>query len=249
MLAKLQADFIASLKKEKIEGVVGEQLQSLPGISNSRALDIYRHNICITLVEALKNTYPMTYKAMGEEAFSKAAFPFARRHYPSSKVCLLKYHPSFAQSLACADKPYIKELARLEYYISTVSHAANENHIDEHKLVEADTAANKLALVNTAKTFHSSWNITCLYDTLKQHNLDFKATKTKESTLVYRNSNYEICIYKLTSLDKVLLELAQRNSIDDAFGQLSAMGFANEDISRSLFELLNLQVLKTESIA
>jgi hypothetical protein len=248
MLAKLQADFITSLKQNQLAGSIGEQLQAPPGISSASALDIYRHNIYVALVESLKNTYPMTYKIMGEEAFRKAAFPFAKIYHPSAKVCLLRYHPRFAHNLH-ANKPYIKELARLEYCINTVYHAANENNINEHNLANTDTSSNKLILVNTAKVFHSTWNIICVYDTLKQDKSDFDVAKTKESALVYRNPNYEICIYKLTVLDKTLLEIVHRNSIDDALDQLSTMGFSNEEISRSLFELLSLQVLKTELIA
>jgi hypothetical protein len=249
MLAKLQEDFITSLKQDEMENFVKEQMLAPPGLSDESAFNIYRHNMYVGLVEALKNTYPLTHKAIGEKAFRQVAFSFARKHHPTTNICLLRYHPGFANVIGDnINEAYLQELAKLEYEMNEIYHASNDNYVSSQQLEYLDTSRSKFVLVSTAKLFDSKWNLSVIYDALSNSdNPGYQVEKLSEDILIYRDINYKVCIYKLNVTTKALLEIMQEKSIEDTISELCNMGFEEPSISQSLFELVSLQVIKVEA--
>jgi hypothetical protein len=90
-------------------------------------LAVYRNNHHETLIQALASTYPVVEQLVGRDFFRKAA----RRHlvgFPSTSGNLIDYGDGFASFLArlpqASALPYLPDVARLEWALHLVFHAA-----------------------------------------------------------------------------------------------------------------------------
>ncbi|HUN47261.1 MAG TPA: DNA-binding domain-containing protein, partial [Stellaceae bacterium] len=96
------------------------------GIAPAARLRIYRNHAFLTLIEALKATYPVVCRLVDERFFSYAAHEYVRETPPSTP-CLVEYGESFAEFLrafpACRGLPYLADVARLEWAINDALHA------------------------------------------------------------------------------------------------------------------------------
>ncbi len=89
---------------------------------------IYRNNVAVSLIEALATRFPAVRRVVGEEFFAEAARLFVARHPPTSRRIAI-YGEDFADFLerlpACAEIPYLGDLARLEAARTHAYHAAD----------------------------------------------------------------------------------------------------------------------------
>lgn len=89
---------------------------------------IYRNNVALSLVEALATRFPAVRRVVGEDFFTQAARLFVTEHPPTSRMLAL-YGDGFADFLdrlpACAEVPYLGDLARLEAARTHAYHAAD----------------------------------------------------------------------------------------------------------------------------
>ncbi len=89
---------------------------------------VYRNNVVLSLIEALEARFPAVHRTVGKEFFANAARVFISQHPPTSPVITL-YGDDFADFLdvfpACADLPYLGDLARLEAGRTRAYHAAD----------------------------------------------------------------------------------------------------------------------------
>lgn len=89
---------------------------------------IYRNNVFVSLIEALKTRFPATLRTVGDEAFIHLARSFIVLHPPTSPLIMF-YGDTFGNFLddcfACADLPYLGDLARLEASRTRAFHAAD----------------------------------------------------------------------------------------------------------------------------
>ncbi|MGP8232608.1 MAG: DUF2063 domain-containing protein [Methylovirgula sp.] len=89
---------------------------------------IYRNNVALSLVEALATRFPAVRRVVGEDFFVQAARLFVTQHPPTSRMLAL-YGDGFAGFLdrlpACAELPYLRDLARLEAARTHAYHAAD----------------------------------------------------------------------------------------------------------------------------
>jgi hypothetical protein len=92
------------------------------------AFAVYRNNVVLSLIDALAARFPAVRKTLGDEFFTHAARIFVARHPPTSPI-LTFYGDDFAAFLdafrACADLPYLGDLARLEASRTRAYHAAD----------------------------------------------------------------------------------------------------------------------------
>jgi hypothetical protein len=91
---------------------------------------VYRGNVLANLAGALAAVYPVTRRVVGEEFFAHAARHYALRT-PSASGDIHDYGESFGDLLrelpGAADLPYLPDLARLEWMLHRVFHAADRS--------------------------------------------------------------------------------------------------------------------------
>lgn len=97
------------------------------GFDSAARLSIYRNNVAMRLTDTLSVAYPVVCQLVDRPFFEFAADAFLRQNLPVSG-CLSDYggeFPSFlAQFPAAADPKYLADVARLEWAIHQVRHAA-----------------------------------------------------------------------------------------------------------------------------
>ena len=96
--------------------------------THSKRFAVYRNNVFVSLVEALKARFPAIRNAVGGEFFDAMARDYAGSYVPTSPL-MMEYgdnFPNFIDDFApLADYPWMGDLARLEKAITESYHAAN----------------------------------------------------------------------------------------------------------------------------
>jgi hypothetical protein len=97
---------------------------------------VYRNNVVVSLIEALRAKFPATERIVGEEFFLAMARLFVTAHPPRSKI-LHTYGEDFGDFIAAFEPaeelPYLADVARLEAARTRAYHAA-----DAEPLMPAD---------------------------------------------------------------------------------------------------------------
>ena len=137
----------------------------------SKRFAIYRNNVFVSLVEALKARFPAVRKAVGAEFFDAMARDYAGLHRPASPV-MFEYgenFPDFIDTFApLADYRWIGDLARLECAITKSHHAADATplspehyaRINEARLADAVfTMTPSLFIIASQNPIVSLWRV------------------------------------------------------------------------------------------
>jgi hypothetical protein len=100
---------------------------------------IYRNNVALSLVEALAERFPAVRCVVGDDFFTQAARLFVTQYPPTSRM-LAFYGDAFADFLdrlpACAELPYLRDLARLEAARTHAYHAADATPLGTDTLTQ-----------------------------------------------------------------------------------------------------------------
>ncbi len=112
---------------------------------------VYRNNATVALIEALRSSFPVVNRLVGDEFFSAMAAEHARQTLPSSPV-LLDYggeFPAFVEHFEpAATLPYLADVARLEWAWLEAYHAADAASLGSAALAQvARSERPKLSLV------------------------------------------------------------------------------------------------------
>jgi uncharacterized protein len=104
---------------------------------------IYRNTVRSNFSEALRSTYPVICRLVGEPYFRQIAHAFRLSH-PSTSGDLQQCGERFARYLAglhgADDYAYLADVARLEWLIQEAVLAADHQSLDLNKLASLDTA-------------------------------------------------------------------------------------------------------------
>jgi hypothetical protein len=126
-LAERQQTFAAALLdplQPLPEGLVGPD-----GEASARRFRVYRNNVYVGLIEALRAGFPCVAKLVGDEFFAAMASVFVAIQPPASPI-LLHYGAEFAdfiESFApAASLPYLADVARIERAATEVYHTRDE---------------------------------------------------------------------------------------------------------------------------
>jgi hypothetical protein len=136
---------LLELQQAMRDGIFGAPTASLldriagAGLRPEQRLQVYRNNTLISLTEALKTSFPVVNRLVGEKFFAFAADRFIRSHPPQAPR-LAEYGAPFPRFLAgfepAAGLPYLPDVARLEWAIDEAYHAPDEPALDAAALAE-----------------------------------------------------------------------------------------------------------------
>lgn len=151
------------------QALLDPQAQS-PVFANAAGgrFNVYRNNYLITLRNALRSTFPVIERLVGEEFFAALACAFAECHPPRSPI-MARYGgalPGFLEQFAAlADFPYLADVARLEYARVQAYHAADAIGFELASEASASAALDQPArlhpsvcVVASAHPVHSIWH-------------------------------------------------------------------------------------------
>lgn len=141
MFAALQTDFATALldADRAVPGALTAHTSREP----VKRFAVYRNNVVVGLVNALRARFPATEKIVGEDFFFAMARLFVTAHPPRSKI-LSEYGEGFPGFVAmfepAAELPYLPDVARLEAARTRAYHAADARPISPDALAALDPA-------------------------------------------------------------------------------------------------------------
>lgn len=121
-----QSDFHTALR-DAARPIPPELLDSDNAPAGKR-FNVYRNNVTVSLIEAIKDGFPATAKLVGDTNFSQIARQFVALHVPRSPLMFL-YGDTFPVFLAgitpLAHLAWLPDVARLEWALRVAYHAAD----------------------------------------------------------------------------------------------------------------------------
>lgn len=145
----------------RLDGELLDHIDGL-GLAPSQRLQIYRNNCLISLTEALKATYPVLHRLVGDGFFRTTAIAFIQAH-PPQEPRLAAYGAAFAGFLAqyppAATLIYLPDMARLEWALNNAWHAPDAPALTPAELAQAAETMTTLHLHPTCRLLASPWPI------------------------------------------------------------------------------------------
>jgi hypothetical protein len=127
-LRELQREFSGAVFGAGVPALLADQ---------AAGFGIYRTNVLTNLSEALAAVYPVVKRVVGEEYFTRAARQYALRT-PSASGDIHDYGAGFADYVrelpGAAELLYLPDLARLEWTLHRVFHAAERAPLDPERI-------------------------------------------------------------------------------------------------------------------
>jgi hypothetical protein len=136
---------LRSLQRDFSRHVFGDESADLitnvkpNGLKPVRRLNVYRNNVYVNLTNALRTTYPIVVRLVGDGFFRYAVHAYISQH-PSRSGDLHQFGAAFADFLAtfepAAGLPYLSDVARLEWAHEQVFYAAEAAPFNSAALAE-----------------------------------------------------------------------------------------------------------------
>ena len=136
-LSDTQAEFVASLRNP---GLPPPASLSRPGgTSPNKRFDVYRNNVVASLIEALRASFPVVERLVGEEFFKATARAYIDHEPPKSPLLFLygRTLGDFVEGFPpAASVPYLGDIARLEWARLSAYHAADRTPVTIDRLAQ-----------------------------------------------------------------------------------------------------------------
>lgn len=133
-LRELQRDFAHSVLSG--DDRIADRIRN-NGLDAVRRLAVYRNNTLLGLTEALKDSFPVVRRLVGDAFFACLARAFITAHPPRSG-CLIGYGDRFPPFVAgyprAAGLPYLSDVARLEWLRQEAFHEADAAPLEPARL-------------------------------------------------------------------------------------------------------------------
>ncbi len=133
------------------------------GTPTDKRFAVYRNNVTVALCDALRSSFPVLCKLLGDQNFDQLAPLFARAHPPSSPL-MMRYGvemPAFLENFApFAHISYLPDVARLELAMRHAYHAADAVPVDPAVLGQLSPEklmASTLTLAPAVQLLPSDW--------------------------------------------------------------------------------------------
>ena len=123
-------DFQMRLRRAVLGGDPSEIVAAIRGhgLDSTARTSIYRNHAFTTLGNALKATFPVVCRLVGERFFDYTAHEYLREHPPHSR-CLVEYGADFAGFIAVLEPrhelPYLPDVARFEWALHSAAAIAS----------------------------------------------------------------------------------------------------------------------------
>jgi hypothetical protein len=139
------------------------------GLLAEARLRIYRNHFVTTLSAALESTFPVVCRLVDRRFFAYAAHEYLRQHPPQSR-CLAEYGAGLADFLAgfepCKDLPYLADVARFEWALSTAATVREASPLKMEALAgipPEGASLLKISLQPSVSYFASGWPIDAIW--------------------------------------------------------------------------------------
>jgi hypothetical protein len=133
------------------------------GSSAGRRYSVYRNNVAVSLTEALRESFPVLRKLLGDQNFDALAGVFLRAHPPGSPL-MMHYGdemPEFLTGFAPLQHiGYLPDVARLENALRASYHAGDAEPVDPTRLAghaPEDLVASTLSFAPSLCLIRSPW--------------------------------------------------------------------------------------------
>jgi hypothetical protein len=236
-----QGDFAGALRNPDLAVPAGVTSHNLDAPRERFA--IYRNNVMVGLVSALKARFPATRKIVGEDFFNGAAKLFAATQPPRSPLMMF-YGDAFPAFLAdfepAREVPYLADVARLEAARTRAYHAADAKPLTPAALssVALDTLAGScFTLHASVEIVASDYPIVTIW-AMNSGEIDLApVTDWRGQDALVSRPGFDVEVRRLPPGAKTLLQnLAARIPLGEAAAAAFA-GNANFDLAANLAAL------------
>ena len=135
------------------------------GNSAGKRFDVYRNNVTLSLIEALRDGFPATAALLGEANFWAIARGFVVDHAPKSPLMFL-YGDEFSGYLAgvrpLAHLGYLPDVAALEWQMRLAYHAADATPVTADRLTPEGLLSARFVFAPAVRLMRSDWPVAAI---------------------------------------------------------------------------------------
>lgn len=218
---------------------------------DAAVLAIYRNNVMYSLSRALADQYPAVHSLVGEAFFGALARDYVLQYPPQDPSltfygeCLGDY---IRQHPACAELPWLADVAQLEFDRQRVLHAPDEAALDIRTLASLDAGqleSLRLPLLPSVGLMRSRWPVQRIRDeALSETPCAVDLHAEADTLLLIHRIGLNVRVDTLSlSRWRLLALLADHLSIAEGWERLkSEQSLADDSLVSVLSELLSLSV-------
>ena len=214
-LRELQRTFCQDIYRDQSR--LAEHVVSGQGLDGTQRLAIYRESVFGVLRKALADIYPVVQRLVGERFFTYLANTYIREH-PSTAGDLHRYGEQLAGFIRdfapAAELVYLPDIARLEWSVHCVFHAAEQPGVELTEFQAMDDAQRRglrFALHPAARLLRSAYPVHHIWQTNAVHVKDPKTIDLRAGAvrlLIYR-PQFDVELQPLDAAEyRLLSELA-----------------------------------------
>lgn len=252
-LADLQSGFIAHLRAPAAPPP--DSLVASGGTPPNRRFNVYRNNVVASLIEALRASFPVVERLVGEEFFKATARAYIDHEPPKSPLMFL-YGETFAAFLdafpPAASVPYLGDVARLEFARLTAFHAEDKAPISiDHlsRLPQDQLGETEFQLHPSLTLLASRWPLFSLWAASSGEQSGEEVNLDNAETVIVVRPHYDVDTRRLPDGgDSFIKALAEGHSLGEAAG-LATAASEQFDLAHHLNGLFDLGTVTAVDIA